>query len=598
MDDNRLSTGRSLAPPKPETHGADRRLGIWYGILLVILVLFIARLFDLQIIKHDYYRQQALSNQLKEYAIPATRGQILAQEGSQIAPLVLNEKLYTLYADPVYIKDARLSATKLSAITGGNAADYEKAMHKEKTRYVVLAKKLNEAQMKRVASLKIAGVGTQAQDYRIYPQGTLASQMLGFVNDDGQGKYGLEQFMDSTLGGKPGQLKAITDVSGIPLAASRDNIQIDPKNGQDVVLTINLGMQKQLENILKAGLDHAGSNSGSAIIIDPNSGAIKAMANWPSYDPAKYTEVSDANLFNNAALSSPLEVGSIMKTLTISAALDLGLVTPETTFFDPSQWKLDGQTVHNVEEDGGPGQRNMQQLLNLSLNTGATWLVMQMGGGEINQKARDIWHDYLTNHYMLGKSTGIEQGYEADGYIPSPSSGYSLSLTYANTAFGQAMTATPLQMIAALSSVINGGTYYQPHLVDKTIDAGNVEHLNKPKIINGHVVAPKVGQELISLMEYVLVNHHPNPAFSGNYTVGGKTGTAEEANPAGGYFTNKFNGTFMGFVGGDKPQYAIITRVNSPTIGGYAGTSAAMPIFVNLTHMLIDNFNVTPKTGT
>lgn len=597
MDDNHSRIQITGMPKKLEARGADRRLGIWYGLLVIILVLFVARLFDLQIIKHDYYRRLALSNQLKEYVIPATRGQILAGEGSQVAPLVLNEKLYTLYADPVYIKDAHTSAAKLSAITGGQAADYEKSMQRQQTRYVVLAKKLSEDQMKQVAALKIAGVGTQAQDYRTYPQGTLASQMLGFVNDDGQGKYGLEQYMDSTLGGKPGLLKAITDVSGVPLAASHDNVQIDPKNGQDVVLTINLGMQKQLENILKAGLDHAGSNSGSAIIIDPNSGAIKAMASLPSYDPAKYSEVIDANLFNSAAVSSPLEVGSIMKTLTISAALDLGLVTPDTTYADPSAWKIDGQTIKNVEEDGGPAQRSMRQLLDLSLNTGATWLLMQMGGGEVNQKARNTWHDYLTNHYMFGKMTGIEQGYEAEGYVPSPSDGYALNLTYANTAFGQAMTATPLQMIAALSSVINGGTYYQPHLVDKTIDSDNVSHINKPKVVSDHVVSPKVGPELISLMEYVLVNHHPNPAFSANYNVGGKTGTAEEANPAGGYFTNKFNGTFMGFVGGDTPQYAIITRVNSPTIGGYAGTSAAMPIFVNLAHMLIDNFNVPPKTG-
>lgn len=582
-----------------ETTGpsANRRLSVWYGALIAILIIFGVRLFYLQIIRHDYYRKQALSNQLKEYAIPATRGVIKAHEGSQLAALVLNEKLYTLYADPVYIKDPHGAAGKVAAITKADAGDYEKAMKTPKTRYVILAKKLTEDQKKQIEALKIAGVGTQAQDYRTYPQGTLASQILGFVNNDGQGKYGVEQAFDSTLSGKAGTLKAITDVSGVPLVASHDNVQVDPKDGQDVVLTIDLGMQKQLENILKSGLDKSGSNSGSALIIDPNSGAIRAMANWPTYDPSNYSKVTDANVFNNAAISSPLEVGSIMKTLTMSASLDLGTVTPDTTYFDPSQWTIDGQTIHNVEEDGGPGQRTMQQLLNLSLNTGATWMLMQMGGGQVNQKARDTWHDYLTNHFMLGKPTGVEQGYEAGGYIPDPDKGYSLNLTYANTAFGQAMTATPLQMAAALSAVINGGVYYQPYLVDQTIDADGKASAVKPKVINAHAVAPKVGPELISLMEYVLTNHHPSPSFSGNYSVGGKTGTAELAKPSGGYYTDRFNGMFVGFVGGDKPQYVIITRVDTPTIGGYAGTAAAMPIFVNLAHMLIDNFNVLPKTG-
>ncbi|HSX18263.1 MAG TPA: penicillin-binding protein 2 [Candidatus Saccharimonadales bacterium] len=582
---------------------ANRRLKLWYGVLVFILVVFIVRLFYLQIIKHDYYHSQALSDQLKEYSIPAERGIIKAYENGSPVPLVLNQKLYTLFVDPLFIKNAPNDAVKLAAITKGSVTEYVSAMKKTKTRYVILSKKLSEDQKNQISSLKLAGVGTQAQDYRTYPQGTLAAQLLGFVNNDGLGKYGIEQALNPSLAGKPGKLKAITDAAGVPLAASRDNVKINPKNGTDVVLTIDLSMQKQLENLLKTGLDRAKSGSGSALIIDPYSGAVKAMANWPTYDPSQYYTVNDASVFNNASVSAPLEVGSTMKALTASAALDLGVIKADTTYHDPSHWLLDGHQITNIEEDGGAGTQSIASILNLSINTGATWMLMQMGGqtGTVNKQARDRWHDYMVNHFQLGKSTGIEQGYEASGYIPDPDNGYALQLTYANTAFGQAMTATPLQMAAALASIVNGGTYYQPHLVDRTVDASGTSSHTKPQIVRRNVISPSVSSSMRSLLDYVVKQHLAEGFsylnFGNSYEVGGKTGTAQIADPSGGYYANRYNGTYIGFVGGDKPQYVVAVRVNEPHIGGYAGSGAAQPIFADLVHMLINNFNVTPKSG-
>ena len=582
---------------------ANRRLYWWYGGLLLVCVIFIARLFYLQVIKHDYYHQAALNDQLKQYTIAPERGIIEAQDGSSIVPIVLNQELYTLYADPTLVKNVDAGAAKLAAITKGDASQYAQLMRTSGTRYVALATRLSESQNQQITNLKLPGVGTQGQDYRTYPQGTLASQLLGFVDNNGVGQYGIEQALNTELAGKPGELKAITDVNGVPLAASKDNIQINPTPGDNIVLTINLAMQEQLETILQQGLKTAQSGSGSALIMNPYTGAIEAMANWPTYNPSQYYNVTDASVFNNAAVSSPLEVGSVMKTLTVSAALDLGVITPTTTYDDPGSWQLDGATVRNVEEDGGPGVHSIAQVLNLSMNTGATWMLMQMGGqtGVVNQKARDTWHDYMVNHFQLGKPTGIEQGYEASGYIPDPDNGYALQLTYANTAFGQAMTATPLQMGAALSSILDGGTYYQPHLVAQTIDANGKTTTTQPKIVKKNVVSAKIAPELEGLMEYVLQGHLADGftylKFPDNYMVGGKTGTAQIADPAGGYYSDKFNGTYVGFVGGDKPQYVIVVRANEPGISGYAGSVAAQPIFAGLAHMLINNFNVIPKSG-
>ncbi len=562
----------------------------------MVLAVFGVRLFYLQIIRHDYYKKSALSGQLKQYEIPAVRGVIEAHDSEEVVPIVLNEKRYTLFADPKYIKDPAGAAAKVQKVIGGKQEDLEAKM-RQKTRYAILAKKLEKAQQEKLDALEIKGVGTREESIRTYPQGSLAAQLLGFVDDEGAGRYGLEQALNGTLKGKAGQLRAITDAAGVPLVANRDNIVNQPQTGDRVLLTIDVSMQRQLEDILKEGLDKARSKSGSALIMDPNTGAIKAMANYPTYNPAEFYKVENGEVFNNAAASSPLEVGSIMKPLTAAAALDRGVVSASTTYYDPAQIKVGDATITNVEEDGGAATRSVADILQLSLNTGATWLLMQMGGGEINQKARETWHNYMTEHYRFGKPTGIEQGYEAGGSIPDPNDGFGLNIQFANTTFGQGMTATPLQMGAALSGAINGGTYYQPHLVEQVTNAKGKVTKTQPKKLTT-VVGEKTSRELRQLMQHVIAkNHHLYglPAPTDQYQIGGKTGTAEVPKPGGGYYTDRYNGTFMGFVGGDKPEYVIVVRVNEPIVKGYAGTTAAAPIFTGLTNMLINNFNVTPR---
>lgn len=575
------------------------RARLWYVVIMLIFGIFLVRLFYLQIIRHEYYKQSADVGHLKEYEILPRRGAIKAHSGSGVVPIVLNQTLYTVYADPTLVKKHDQVAETLAATLQGDQAAYAAKLKTKDTRYVILARKVTEEQKETILKKKYPGIGAQEQQYRTYPNGVLGSQLLGFVNTENEGKYGIEQALNGTLAGKSGQLKAVTDVHGVPLAANTDNILKEPEAGSDVVLTIDVAMQKQLEDILKAGLERAKSASGSALIMDPKTGAIKAMANWPSYDPANYAEVEDGSLFANAAVSSPLEVGSVMKPLTAAAALDRGVVQPDSSYFDPSSYKIDDFTVKNIEEDGGPGQKNIADILNLSLNTGATWLLMKMGGSNdtITKQGREVWYDYMTKHFLFGEPTGIEQGYEAEGSVPDPNDGYARDLTYANTSFGQAMTATPLQMAGAYSAVLNGGTYYRPQLVDYVVKPDGTKVDKKPEAVKRDVVSPLVSEQLQPLLEYVVEEHSFKVRFDHKtYSVGGKTGTAEIAKPEGGYYTDKYNGTYVGFVGGDEPQYVISVRVNEPKIPGYAGSQAAQPLFGDLAHMLLDKFNVTPKT--
>jgi stage V sporulation protein D (sporulation-specific penicillin-binding protein) len=465
-----------------------------------------------------------------------------------------------------------------------------------------LARKLTPDQSKKVLAFKFPGIGTQEQDYRTYPQGMMAAQELGFVNNDGKGVYGIEQAMNKQLQGKAGQLKAVTDVNGVPLAASPDNISTLPVAGSNINLTIDVGMQSGLEKILKSAQEQYKSKSVSAVVMDIHTGAIKAMANYPSYDPANYQNVNDAGLFQNLTVSEPIEPGSITKLMTTATSLDKGVINPNTTFYDPGTWPIDGAAVSDVEEDHSQGQQSIFSTLDKSLNTGATWMLMQLGGGQINMQGRTALHDYFSNHFMIGQPTGVEQGYEADGYLAKPEdTGAAINLTYANISFGQAYSATALQMVTAFSSIINGGTYYQPHLVDQITDASGKVTKVGPTVVKSNVVSARTSNDIISLMEQTNASHvkggYKYLDFGPNYIIGGKTGTAEIANPIGGYYTDRVNGTYMGFVGGNTPQYAVVVYNLQPTkYSGFAGVGTAQPVFGNIAHMLINNFGVTPKT--
>jgi len=579
-----------------------QRVRMWYALLLVIFGIFAVRLFYLQVIRYDYYKRAALNDQLKQYTVPAERGIITVHLGSGTVPIVLNQKLYTLYADPTIVKHADKTAAQLQPIIGGNVDTIMQLLQVKHTRYVIVQKQLTLAQSNKVLALRLPGVGTLEQDYRTYPQGDMAAQLLGFVNNDGAGEYGVEQALNGKLAGKPGQLKAVTDINGVPLAASAGNLSIAPVAGDTVGLTIDVGMQAALEKIVQNAYTNNKSKDVSAIIMDVHTGAVKAMANYPTFDPANYQEVNDPALFQNQSVTTPIEPGSITKVFTTATSLQKGVITPTTTFYDPGTWQIDGAHVSDVEEDHSTGQQSILSTLDKSLNTGATWMLMQLGGGQVNTQGRNILYDYFSNHFRLGKATGIEQGYEPNGYVPKPEdNGAGINLTYANMSFGQAYSATALQMVSGFSSILNGGTYYQPRLVDQYTHADGSVTTVSPKVVESGVISKQVSDNVISLLEQNNTNHiHEGFKyldFGPNYNVGGKTGTAEIADPTnGGYDPHKVNGTYMGFVGGDTPQYAIVVYNLEPSkYVGFAGAGTSQPVFGDIAHMLINDFGVTPK---
>lgn len=562
------------------------RYDIFYYMLATVLLIFIVRLFYLQVIQHDYYKNQAIASQLKEYEIQPTRGNIYAKDGDQLVPLVLNEIKYTLVADPYYIEDAENQANTIATIINKDRNDVYNALTKKDTRYSLVAKKLDKQQKEKIEENQFKGIVLREQSYRTYPQGGLASQLLGFVNDEGKGQYGIEQYFDSELAGQPGRLKAITDASGVPLVANKENVLIDPVPGKDIVLSIDITLQRQTEEMLKKRIEISQSPSGSVVIMNPNNGQVVAMANYPTYEPGKINDISDISILSNPSVTEAFEVGSTMKPLTAATAFDVGAITENSSFFDPGYVEVDGSVIKNV--GSSYGTQNPESILVHSYNTGVVWMLKQMGGGSLNTQARNTLYDYDTNHYFFGSPTGVEQIGESSGYVQSPEdNGAGINLTYGNMTFGQALTATPIQMTSALSAVINGGDYYVPTLVDGFKDAqGNVTQ-KEAVIRKSGVFSHETGDIIRKLMSKVVEENNVG-AMRDGYQVGGKTGTAEIAKPDGGYYDDRYNGTYLGFVAGETPKYVIFVKINTPQIPGYAGYVAAAPLFKDIANMLFD----------
>ncbi len=564
------------------------RFEILYYLIVIVFLVIIVRLFYLQVIMHKDYKNRAFAGQYKEQQILPRRGTIDAFDGTTRIPFVLNEDTYTLFVDPKYIKEKDKTAEKLAKILGANSKDIKNKINNTQTRYVVIERRLNEDKKNKIEELELKGVGLRTVPVRSYANGTLASQALGYVDQEGTGKYGIEQYMDSDLKGELGVLKAVTDAKGVPLINNKENVLKDAQDGKKILLTLDVGMQKRVEDTLKEYLPTVNSKSGSVIVMDPNTGAIKAMANFPTYNPAEYFKVEDQKLFQNAIASDPFEVGSIMKTLTISAGINEGVINMAGTYTDRGVIKIDEKDVKNVSGFQTSAVRPLTDIITLSLNTGAVHVLQQLGGGTLNEQGRVRWHDYLVNHYRFTKKTGIEQGYEAEGYVPDPKDGFGLNLEYANTTFGQGMNVTHLQMASAFSAVINGGTYYQPHLVAQVGDNKSTID-DRVKVLAKDVVKPETSAQLRSVME-LAVNKSYTALKRDGYIVGGKTGTAQIAKPGGGYYDDdKINGTFIGYVGITKPDYVIMVRVNEPIVPGYAGSKAAAPLFNRISNIVMDN---------
>lgn len=574
------------------------RSRILAGVVLVIATLFVFRLFYLQIIQHDHYVDLAQVEQVKKERLPATRGEIYAMSGTAPVKLVLNETVYTVFVDPAVIienDDAGKVASIMKEIAGGNVVDgFEKLLLKEESRYQIIAKRVTRTQAEKIKDNKLSGVGFQAVSQRVYPEGQLASQVLGFVNADGVGKYGLEDYMNKELAGEDGRLETVTDVSDVPLTVGDRNIRESAEDGRNVVLTIDRSIQSKVEQALADAVKRSRATDASVVVMDPSTGRVMAMANYPTYNPAEYYKVTNGALFNNGTISVPYEPGSDVKTYTMAAAIDKGVAKASDTYNNTDFIKIEDRTITNATK-GHTGVISFQTALTWSLNTGFVTLAQRLGDGQsITRTARDTMYEYFHDRLGLGQPTGIELANEQKGIIISPEEEEGNAVRYSNMAFGQGLDATLIQVTSGFSALVNGGNYFKPTVVGGYIDEdGRYQQSPTPQPLRLGVVKPTTSQQIKEM------THVARTSFKGidkpGYYIGGKTGTSQVIKN-GVYANDETIATYLGYGGSDidHPKYVIMVSIHGDhrILGGSAD---AMPIFTDISNWMLDYLKIQPK---
>ena len=570
------------------------RSKILAAILFGTMAVFGIRLFYLQIIRHGYYVDQAYNEQVKRLTIPAKRGLIYGLNGDNPVALVMNQTVYTLFADPQMVKDASKVVDAVNAVAGGNAkSNLAGLLAKKTSRYQVLATRLTRVQADKIKGYKLKGLGFKEMSQRVYPENSLAAQVLGFVDDSGTGQYGVEGFMNAKLAGTDGILQSVTDVSDVPLSIGGNYISKPANDGVNEVLSIDTNVQLHTEQALADGLKRTGATRGSIIVMNPQNGQIMAMANLPTYNPASYSSVTDYSSFNNAVVTTPYEPGSDMKTLTMATGIDKGVVSANSTYNNTDKIEVEDRTISNAVL-GHTGNITLQEAMNYSLNTGFVTVAERLGNGSsINLAARETMYDYFYNHFKLGQITGVEVSGEVAGTIISPKSSDGNAVRYSNMAFGQGLDVTMIQVASAFCSLVNGGSYYKPTVLAGAIDASGNYNKNKINTAPSHPVSASTAnqiREMTHITRKTLFSVYDAPG----YYTGGKTGTSQVIKN-GAYSDDETVATYLGYGGTSAlTKYVIMVQVSGDH-KEFMGNTDAMPIFSDLSNWMLNYLQIKPE---
>jgi cell division protein FtsI/penicillin-binding protein 2 len=569
------------------------RIG-WLKVGLVFVVLVIgARLFQVQIIEHGKYVAVAESEHIRRFELLAERGQIYMLDGRDVVPMVMNERVWTVFVDPSFVGSERLVRERLDSILGDKIfVDWDKVFDDRTRQYFEVARQVTWAEISQVEQANLKGVGRKMTTRRVYPYGELASQVLGFVNANNVG-YGAEGSLNNYLTGTNGLLKTVADVNNIPLTIGDNNIEVPAVNGKNMALSIDINVQRRIERILAEEIERLGADYASAVVMDPNTGRIYAMANVPTYNPEEFWRVSDANVFRNRILEIPYEPASVCKAFIFAEGIELGVLKPTDTFINTGTTTVEDRTIRNVWTRSHHGQITFQDALDFSLNTGSVEALRRFDGGRITRRGRELLHASYHEKFGLGKRTGIEI-MEAAGTVRGPNEGHGLNVRYANMTFGQGMDVTMMQIAAAFSALINGGEYFVPTVVaGEVVNGVLVERERRPAAWRA------ISESTSEIMRDMLIKSRRSGGASRNdwvgYAIGGKTGTSETL--VGGEYTSETTiASFAGFGGRsvDLPEYVVVVKISGEGQTLQGGAHAA-PIFTRISNYMLEYLKIRPN---
>ena len=548
---------------------------------LFLSLLLVARLFQKQVIESKTYLVQAKTQQQFSRIELAQRGKVYfhdsAEDLSKNYAMAYDIKSFGIFVVPKNIIDKHIAATKLAPFVGVSEMDIYNQINNDKSYLPALKKGLTYEEADKIEALDLTGVFVLPEYKRYYPESEFSSQILGFVDSEGNGKYGFEGFYDKELKGSSGKITGEKDTMGRVISLLNEET---PKDGTSYILSIDRSVNFYMYNALKKAMADYQAEAGQAIAVDVKSGKVIGMASLPTFDPNKYQEVANnkqEELFKNPVISNTYEPGSIFKPIIVAAGLDSGKITPDSGSTFGASVDVQGFTIHTAE-DKAFGAEKVGDILKHSDNVGMVWVGQQV--------TSPIMYDYLKK-FGFSEKTGVDLSGENIG-IMQPLRDWG-EIGRATVSFGQGISVTTMQVAMAYAAIANKGVMLKPRIVDKIV-SGDGKISDTETVEVRRVISEKTSSELTQMLMGVVEEGYGKKAGVSGFWVAGKTGTAQIVDPATGkYIEGVFNHSFAGFAPANDPKFALLVRLDKPKNAKFAESSAA-PVFGNIASYLLNYY--------
>jgi len=546
----------------------NRRISLLAAAFLLLLGAALARAVWIQVIKGPEYAAMALRQHRETVIVPASRGTIVDRNGE---PLAIGRLATTVYANPRQVNDARDLTLVASKQLGLDPAELYPMLVDRSKGFVYVARKADPRKAKILQSMDFAGLGFYPEELRFYPQGPVAAQVIGYAGLDNKGLEGLERSLEGTLAGKPGSQTIVKD----PFGRALDVVETKAETpGRSVRLTIDREIQANAEEILQDTVRRWGARAATAVVMDPHTGEIYAMATAPRFNANRFP-TTRADRRRNRAVTDTYEPGSTFKLVTIAAGLQEGVITPRTSFRLAPTIKVADRVIHEAHTRGTE-RLTVKQIVEQSSNIGTITIAEHLGPGRLAS-----WVD----RFGFGAKSGVD--------FPGESAGFALPLdqwsgsTIGTVPIGHGIAVTPVQMARAYAAIANGGRLVRPHLIDR-IDGKTVGPTRGRRVVSRYV-----SEQMMSMLRGVVLEGTGTEAAIPGYTVAGKTGTAAKIDPDGTYSTSRYVASFVGMVPATKPKLVIMVMVDEPHGSIYGGDVAA-PAFREIARFNLQHLEVPP----
>jgi len=546
----------------------------WRLFLILFLLLafgagVLARLGTLQIADHGFYKALAQGQQSLPQVTAGERGDIFFQDKQGNRHTAgATRKMPFVFVTPFEVQDQEQTVKVLAEILEVSKEFVGERLSNKESLFAVVKKRISQEEVELLAELELPGVYVREENVRFYPFLNLAAHVLGFINQDWQGQYGIEKYYNEHLKGKEGLERTLQSVAGYLFGGGQDTLE----HGKDLYLTIDFNIQSMAEILLKKAKENHNIEEGTIIVIDPMTGKILALANYPSFDPNLYSKVQDLSLFQNPAVEKIFEPGSVFKPITMASGIDAGKITPSTTYKDQGVVRIGGYKVLNYDERVW-GTRTMTEVLEYSINTGAVFAEATTG--------HHTFLDYLSRFGMF-EPTRVDLAGEIYSANKELKKGYEIN--YATASFGQGIEMTAMQLVRVYSALANGGRLPTPHVIDQDMP------LSEP------VISEKTASQVTAMLVSVTENGFAKAARVPGYYVAGKTGTAQIAYSALGVgkpgYSDKTVQSFVGYAPAFEPRFLVLVKLNNPETK--TAEYSAIPLFQELAKYILDYYEIPP----